>query len=185
MNKKFLTKALLITLGLILAAWFAFGFFEIQALFINTEIQDDLSIIKNKNTEVTTKNALTDETESKTVKIKSGKFQQGDSTYSINGNVLIDETKKALALSEFNVTNGPDLFVYLVKATTSTNESIKEAVDKNQYVIVDELKGNQGNQLYTLPNSVDINEYTHVSIWCKRFSRNFGFAELFANKINP
>lgn len=40
-----------------------------------------------------------------------------------------------------------------------------------------ELKGNIGNQTYTIPEGIDL-ENVVVSIWCERFSRNFGMASL-------
>jgi len=40
------------------------------------------------------------------------------------------------------------------------------------------LKGNIGDQNYILGNDVDLGKYRAVSIWCKRFSVNFGAAAL-------
>ena len=40
------------------------------------------------------------------------------------------------------------------------------------------LKGNIGDQNYTLGSDVDLGKYRAVSIWCKRFSVNFGAAAL-------
>ena len=40
------------------------------------------------------------------------------------------------------------------------------------------LKGNVGDQNYELPAAVDLGRYRAVTIWCKRFSVNFGTAPL-------
>jgi predicted alpha/beta hydrolase len=40
------------------------------------------------------------------------------------------------------------------------------------------LKGNIGNQNYSLGSDLDLGKYRAVSIWCKRFSVNFGAAAL-------
>jgi hypothetical protein len=40
------------------------------------------------------------------------------------------------------------------------------------------LKGNIGDQNYQLVSDVDLSKYRAVSIWCKRFSVNFGAAPL-------
>jgi len=40
------------------------------------------------------------------------------------------------------------------------------------------LKGNQGDQNYDLPASVDLNQYRAVAIYCERFSAIFGVARL-------
>jgi hypothetical protein len=40
------------------------------------------------------------------------------------------------------------------------------------------LKGNQGDQNYDLPASVDLNKYQAVAIYCERFHAIFGVAKL-------
>jgi hypothetical protein len=40
------------------------------------------------------------------------------------------------------------------------------------------LKGNIGDQNYELPLNADLAKYRAVTIWCKRFSVNFGTAPL-------
>jgi hypothetical protein len=40
------------------------------------------------------------------------------------------------------------------------------------------LKGNIGDQNYELPANADLAKYRAVTIWCKRFSVNFGTAPL-------
>ena len=40
------------------------------------------------------------------------------------------------------------------------------------------LKGNVGDQNYDLPAGVDLTVYRSVTIWCRRFSVNFGTAPL-------
>jgi hypothetical protein len=40
------------------------------------------------------------------------------------------------------------------------------------------LKGNQGDQNYDVPESVDLGKYRAVTIWCRRFSVNFATAPL-------
>ena len=40
------------------------------------------------------------------------------------------------------------------------------------------LKGNQGDQNYDLPASVDLGKYDAVAIYCERFHAIFGIARL-------
>jgi hypothetical protein len=40
------------------------------------------------------------------------------------------------------------------------------------------LKGNKGDQQYTIPKGVDIEKYGTVLIWCRAFSVAFGTAPL-------
>jgi hypothetical protein len=46
------------------------------------------------------------------------------------------------------------------------------------YVDLGVIKGNIGDQNYTLGSDLDLAKYRAVSIWCKRFSVNFGSASL-------
>jgi hypothetical protein len=46
------------------------------------------------------------------------------------------------------------------------------------YIDLGVLKGNQGDQNYEIPDTIDLSKYNGVSIWCKRFAVNFGGASL-------
>ena len=76
---------------------------------------------------------------------------------------------RILRLENFRSTNGPDLYVYLSKDARSISDG---------YIELARLKGNIGNQNYQIPTDVDLNEYSHVLIWCKQFSVLFGYADL-------
>ena len=87
--------------------------------------------------------------------------------------------KRVLRLSDFETDNGPDLHVRLIAADDARDTV---SVAKTDYVEVAKLKGNKGAQNYELPESVDLNKYRAVSIWCNRFSVNFAVAPLTAGK---
>ena len=89
-------------------------------------------------------------------------FQMGDGT-------------RILRLTSFTTSNGPDVHVYMVAA-----DDAKDAATVQQAGFIDlgVLKGNVGAQNYTLGNDLDLAKYRAVSIWCKRFSVNFGAAAL-------
>ena len=105
-------------------------------------------------------------------------FQQGDSTYTIDGDLIVTQSgdDRSLAFADFSVTAGPDLFVYLVNTADTSNEGVKAAVEAGEFVNVATLKGNVGNQVYQVPAEIDLDDYTVVSVWCKQFGRNFGHA---------
>ncbi|MDO8621899.1 MAG: DM13 domain-containing protein [bacterium] len=69
--------------------------------------------------------------------------------------------------SDFRVTNGPDLFVYLGR---------EGRYDPN--VRLAALKGNEGSQNYELPAGADLAAYDEVWVWCRAFSVPFGKATL-------
>ena len=81
----------------------------------------------------------------------------------------------ALHLSDFRTSNGPDVVVYLVAAPDARDAG---TVKRAGFVLVGELKGNVGDQTYELPASIDLARYRAVTIWCRRFSVNFGTAPL-------
>lgn len=76
-----------------------------------------------------------------------------------------------LTFTDFATDNGPDLRVYLVKGPVNGDGDVKDPVDLGR------LKGNIGNQQYTVPEGVDPAGYT-VVIWCRAFSVAFTQAEL-------
>jgi hypothetical protein len=81
------------------------------------------------------------------------------------------EEHKILRLEDFRSTNGPDLYVVLSKGAKGIGSG---------YVEVGRLKGNIGNQNYHIPDGINLEEYSHVLIWCKQFSVLFGSASLIA-----
>jgi len=83
--------------------------------------------------------------------------------------------KKTLRLTNFATSNGPDVHVYLVAAPDAKDN---DAVTKAGFVDLGSLKGNIGDQNYELPANADLAKYRAVTIWCKRFSVNFGTAPL-------
>jgi len=85
------------------------------------------------------------------------------------------EGKRILRLTDFKTSNGPDVRVYLVAAPDVTDNA---TVAKAGFVELGTLKGNIGDQNYDVPDSVDLDKYRAATIWCKRFSVNFGTAPL-------
>lgn len=90
--------------------------------------------------------------------------------------------KRILHLSNFETSNGPDVHVYLV-ATNDASDS--ETVKKAGFLELGSLKGNIGDQNYVVPAGTDLAKYRAVTIWCKRFSVNFGTAPLSSSAATP
>jgi hypothetical protein len=83
--------------------------------------------------------------------------------------------KRVLRLSDFETSNGPDVRVLLVAANdASDNDTVKN----NKPIELGKLKGNVGDQNYDIPADVDLAKYKAATIWCNRFSVNFGTAAL-------
>jgi hypothetical protein len=82
---------------------------------------------------------------------------------------------RVLRFTNFKTSNGPDVHVYMVAADDAKdNESVLRA----GFIDLGFIKGNIGDQNYALGADVDLSKYRAVSVWCKRFSFNFGTAPL-------
>jgi hypothetical protein len=79
---------------------------------------------------------------------------------------------RVLTLTGFEVSNGPDLRVYLVAGPARDEAEVDEFHDLGA------LKGNIGNQQYEIPRGVDLERLSTVVIWCRAFSVNFARAPL-------
>jgi hypothetical protein len=82
---------------------------------------------------------------------------------------------RILRLTSFRTSNGPDVHVYMVAAADANDVA---TVQQAGFIDLGVLKGNIGDQNYILGSDVDLGKYRAVSIWCKRFSVNFGAAAL-------
>ncbi len=89
-------------------------------------------------------------------------YQQPDGTY-------------VLRLENLDVENGPDLYVYAA-AVADANDA--DSIVSAGFINVGQLKGNKGNQTYTLPTDFDPAVHRAISIWCQRFTVNFATAPL-------
>ena len=82
---------------------------------------------------------------------------------------------RSLRLSDFKTSDGPALHVILVShANVSADKDF--ALDPKTSIDLGDLKGNEGDQNYTIPAGTDLNHYDVVSIYCERFHANFGIA---------
>jgi hypothetical protein len=106
--------------------------------------------------------------------VVSGQFRDADDLHRGSGTATIYELEggsRVLRFEEFEVTNGPDLHVYLVPAENAGDE-----VSVEGYVDLGELKGNIGDQNYEIPADVDVSEFQSVVIWCEPFAVVFSVA---------
>jgi hypothetical protein len=87
----------------------------------------------------------------------------------------LGDGSRVLPLTNFKTSNGPDVHVYMVAADDARDH---ETVQRAAYIDLGTIKGNIGDQNYALGPDVDLSKYCAFSIWCKRFSVNFGAAPL-------
>ncbi len=162
MSKKTLITVAVVVLGGI--AWYAF---RPERLFVNQKVNESLP-----TAQAATINAA----------IAKGMFHDG--AHKTSGTAAIfqgQDGKRILRLANFETSNGPDVHVYLVAAPDALDS---QTVTSAGFIDLGSIKGNQGDQNYDLPVEADPSKYRAVTIWCKRFSVNFGTAPL-GNSTSP
>jgi hypothetical protein len=87
----------------------------------------------------------------------------------------IADGSRVIRFTNFRTSNGPDVHIYMVAADDATDNA---SVPRAGFIDLGSIKGNVGDQNYTLGPDVDLSKYRTVSVWCKRFSVNFGAAPL-------
>lgn len=103
-----------------------------------------------------------------------GTFGEVDAIHKGSGVAKILErgSESFLVFEDFEVTNGPDLYVYLTTAENPTGD----LASLGDYIDLGLLKGNVGNQNYRLPSGSEAHKT--VVIWCKKFGVLFSFAAM-------
>lgn len=105
--------------------------------------------------------------------LASGNFEKSEHPTSGIAQIVMQNGKKYLKFdSSFQSDSGPDLFVILHR------QDSPKSYDKADYVSLGRLKKLSGQQMYAIPNGVNIAKFKSVVIWCKKFNATFGFAPL-------
>jgi hypothetical protein len=155
-------RKVLIGLVLMLAltgVWYAF---RPERLFINQQVNESFPTAQASATETTP--------------VLTGHFHAVAHETKGHASIFqLADGRRMLRLTEFETSNGPDVRVYLV---ASDDAADSETVKNAGYIELGALKGNLGDQNYEIPASVDLTKYKSVTIWCRRFSVNFGTAPL-------
>jgi electron transfer DM13 len=146
--------------------WYAF---RPERLFVNKTVNESLgAVMDTADTKASTVIAPTT--------VATGRFHSNAHDTRGTATVLsLSDGRRVLRLTNFATSNGPDVRVYLVAAPdVQDNATVKTA----GFVELGPMKGNIGDQNYDIPLTVDLANYRTVTIWCKRFSVNFGSAPL-------
>ena len=120
----------------------------------NSTINDEMTIPENQTNNMLAGNLI----------------DAGDGFHMASGQVKVLQSPDGTQILRFenlDVTNGPDLYVYLATDTTAKD-----------FVSLGRLKGNMGNQNYPIPENIDFEKYNTVLIWCQAFSTLFGSSKL-------
>ncbi len=99
------------------------------------------------------------------VAVAEASFEGADEFHQGRGTATayeLEDGNLILRLTDFEVTNGPDLRVTLF--------------DGSRYLDLGALKGNIGDQNYDIPAGTQLGDYTSVVIWCRAFDVDFAIA---------
>ncbi len=80
-----------------------------------------------------------------------------------------------LRFTDFNVSNAPNLQVWLSTEAGVTGAGDVRAVD---VIPVASLERHHGDQIYVLPDGLDVSRYRSVLIWSPEFGMLYGVANL-------
>lgn len=112
------------------------------------------------------------------VVLRAGMFRDADSVHKGSGDAGLYQLANGdhvLRFENLKVTNGPDLHVFLVK---HPGPEASSDVTSDNYIDLGALKGNIGNQNYTIPTGTDIASFGSVVVWCQAFGVLFSTAPL-------
>jgi hypothetical protein len=85
---------------------------------------------------------------------------------------------RILTLENLDTSNGPDVHVWLSAADVVEGRAGWYTAGSAEHHDLGLIKGNQGNQVYEIPKSVELSKYKSVDLWCVQFSVSFGAAQL-------
>jgi hypothetical protein len=185
-DRRKLTIGLLVgaAVALPVLAWIAFGYFGVHKLWVDDEVDEQLTTFVDDTAPSTSapddgsttpplESTVTPGTEPAAepvaVRVATGMFT-GVEGHRVAGTAnLIEQPdgSHVLQFPDLDAENGPDLVVWL-----SVDGSSDDIVDLGK------LKGNIGNQEYVIPADVDVSRFNTAVIWCRRFSVGFGEAPL-------
>ncbi|MFD9949317.1 DM13 domain-containing protein [Nonomuraea sp. NPDC059023] len=110
------------------------------------------------------------------MELASGDFRSHEHRTKGTVKVLrLADGSRVLRIERLDTSDGPDLRVWLTDRPVTDDWY---SVGKGRNVELGNLKGNKGNANYAIPADTDLDVFTSVTIWCKRFSVSFGAAAL-------
>ncbi|MBI2086813.1 MAG: DM13 domain-containing protein [Candidatus Zambryskibacteria bacterium] len=145
-----------IIVSIVVLAALGFGYWTISPLFIDKKVSEEFPV---------------QEAGTLSGEVLAGAFIGFDSIHYGSGDVKVIKTEEGYIIrfeENFNVANGPDLYVGLGKDGEYKGESQ-----------IAKLKGNIGSQNYVVPEDINLENYNEVWVWCRAFS--VGFAKAILN----
>ena len=92
--------------------------------------------------------------------------------------IELADGSRILRLENLDTSTGPQVEVWLSDQPVIEGRDGWFVFKDGKHVNLGDIKANQGNQNYRIPDSVNLDDYSAVSLWCARFFVSFGAAEL-------
>lgn len=103
-----------------------------------------------------------------------GDFEDAEhSTTGTAAVLVLADGRRYVRIENLATSDGPDLHVWLTDQPSGGDWS---SYDDSRYVRLGELKANNGNQNYRIPDDTRLDGLRSVVIWCDRFNVAFGTA---------
>lgn len=189
-------RSLWIGAGVVTIPVLALAWYLLSPLFLDKEVNEDFPFaataelpagVARADAELemeaaasvndTSEEGMTDEMLDAVV-LATGSLQDADSSHRGSGTATfyeLPDQSRILRLENLDVTNGPDLHVYLSPVGAPEDRDDVSAAGSET---LGRLKGNLGNQNYEVPDDYDLPLDGSVVIYCKRFHVLFSFATM-------
>jgi hypothetical protein len=180
--KKAKTKALLWVVVAV-AMISATVWFQPWRLFTTVEVVETIPTANSTESQTSDENS-SEPSESETALAEPTLLLQGeliDHEHETTGLVqvlLMPDGSRLLRIEGLETSDGPELEVWLTDAPVLEGRDGWHVFDDGEYLSLGALKGNVGDQNYLIPEGVDLDSFSSVSIWCVRFNVSFGAAAL-------
>lgn len=115
------------------------------------------------------------------VELSSGEFTSHEHETTGTARVIeLPDGRRQLAIESLDTSSGPDVHVWLSAGPVIEGFDGWFTAASYDHVDLGPIKGNQGDQLYDIPDEVDLGAYPTVDLWCVQFAVSFGAAPLAA-----
>ncbi|MDJ0799135.1 MAG: DM13 domain-containing protein [Calothrix sp. MO_167.B12] len=106
--------------------------------------------------------------------IASGNFVKAEKATTGKAKIVNINGKRYLKFNKaFSTGNGPDVKVILHK-----NSTVPANIKEGNYITLSLINSFSGEQMYMIPDNVNLDDYKSVGIWCEEFNATFGYATL-------
>ena len=175
--------------GAVVLLAIALAVFQPWLLFVSTTVDDALPTAQPQASVTSSATSTTSESGSPTVKptpsptppvvLAQGTFISHEHQTTGTAKIIkLADGSRILRLENLSTSNGPQVEVWLSDQPVIEGRDGWFVFKDGNHLSLGPIKGNRGNQNYPIPDSVNLNDYSAVTLWCARFYVSFGAAEL-------